>query len=98
MKHRINDTFDECDGITGFRTDRPHQLVAVHLALLEKPQDQQLGHAVHEIGVAHFNTSNYEVFIPCAERYRSSSGIAPSRSLGCRAPNAPEFPHSIDIP
>jgi len=50
----VDDTFAQGDGGSGAVADGLHELVAVHLALLEELEDEEFGDAIHEarVGVA----------------------------------------------
>jgi len=51
MEDGVNDAFSEGDG--GARTvlNGLDELVAIHLALLKEREDEELGHAIHEVRV-----------------------------------------------
>ena len=60
----VDDAFAEGDGGSGAVADGLHELVAVHLALLEEREDEELGDAVHEVrvGVAGHSGDNTSRF------------------------------------
>ena len=47
----VDDAFAQSDGGSGAVADGLHELVAVHLAVLEEAEDEELGDAVHEVRV-----------------------------------------------
>jgi hypothetical protein len=47
----VDDTFAERDGFAGAVADGLHELVAVHLAVLEEMEYQEFGDTIHEVRV-----------------------------------------------
>ena len=50
VQHRIDHALGQHDLAVGPLADRLHQLIAIHLLVLQQAQHQQLGHAIHEGG------------------------------------------------
>jgi len=64
----VDDTFAEGDEIAAAAADGLHDLIAVHLLLVEKLEDEEFGDAVHEVRVG-IAGGHCEIMIPRGSRY-----------------------------
>src|ERR1700728_544979 len=68
MQYRIDHAFADCDHRIGTATDGLNDLIAVHLLLLEEPEDQKLRNPIHKIRIGSA-CRHREPTIPCGSMY-----------------------------